>query len=145
MTSYKHQYDVIGPICSGYVPFCPVVTDCATAFRVEVARLEEPVHILDFRQSFIAKIAIEKASCGGDRTAVPSDEIFTKRTLYHRASRPRLRFLFIAARYLSCENFFRKSRKTYERDISSKYSRYRYQCPGVDSMMMPVRYTLASR
>ena len=42
MTSYKHQYDVIGPICSGYVPFCPVVTDCATAIScVEVARLEE--------------------------------------------------------------------------------------------------------
>ena len=53
MTSYKHQYDVIGPICSGYVPFCPVVTDCATAIScVEVARLEEPVHVLDFRQSF---------------------------------------------------------------------------------------------
>ena len=47
---------------------------------VEVARLEEPVHVLDFRQSFlrIYFIAIEKASCGGDRTAVPSDEEFLR-------------------------------------------------------------------
>ena len=69
--------------------FSPVVIWlCNSLPRIEVARLEEPVHILDFRQSYCELIATEKSSCGGDRTAVPSDVNFTKRTLYHRASRP---------------------------------------------------------
>ena len=44
---------------------------------IEVALLEEPVHVLDFRQSFlrIYIITTEKSSCGGDRTPVPSDGI----------------------------------------------------------------------
>ena len=38
--------EIHGPICSGYVPFSHSRIDRAQLFRVEVARLEEPVRFL---------------------------------------------------------------------------------------------------
>ena len=37
--------DVIGPIYSGYVPFCPWYLIRNSLLCIEVARLEEPVHV----------------------------------------------------------------------------------------------------
>ena len=70
--------DAIGPIYSGYVPFHPWKSGCATAFSyVEVARLEEPIQVVGIIvRSVNANLfyrAWKEASFGGDRTAVPSD------------------------------------------------------------------------
>ena len=46
---------VIGPIYSGYVPFRPVEI-VATAFRVEVAWLEEPVQMSEFPSNINANL-----------------------------------------------------------------------------------------
>ena len=70
--------DVIGPIYSGYVPFHPWKSGCATAFSyVEVARLEEPIQVVGINvwsvNGNLFYRAWKEASFGGDRTAVPSD------------------------------------------------------------------------
>ena len=70
---------------------------------VEVARLEEPVHVLDFRQSFLRKLILftrlirdwKGLLRRGSNRGPLGRKFFTKRTLYHRASRPRLSWLFI--------------------------------------------------
>ena len=87
--------------------------------------IEEPVHVLDFRQSYCELIATEKSSCGGDRTAVPSDGKFTKRTLYHRASRPRRHLNLLLIVFFQNEFFSLQISETSadERGVSERLGR----------------------
>ena len=72
-------YDVICPFCHRADLFRPHSLspnrDCRNSFPIEVAWMEEPVQLLGHRQTYIAKKLRLKRLPGGDRTAVPSDEI----------------------------------------------------------------------
>ena len=77
MTSHLSD-DVIGSICSGYVPFHTVVVVLNSFPRSRLRDWKNPSTYWISVNPFCELIAIEKASCGGDRTAVPSDEEFLR-------------------------------------------------------------------
>ena len=73
MTSHLSD-DVIGSICSGYVPFHTVVVVLNSFPRSRLRDWKYPsTYWISVNPLRI--FAIEKSSCGGDRTAVPSDGI----------------------------------------------------------------------